>query len=249
MLQSVKRTKEEVFKGVLNPPEYITIPYQLAPKHKKLYDQLVDECLLELEVSGQKIDGTTPQRLYHLVQQIIVNWSMFSENANDIPRAMELVSQTIEETNCMSVGSSKLIIWTYYVPSTKYVFEKLHSIYGKAVVAAYSGANSPASVKRFMEDPTCRIGVFNPLSVGIGLNAMNVCWEALFLEFTTVPMHIRQAIGRVDRMGQKHIPNIRFAVAEGTIQKKLLDNLFKNDDAVSIVERNKETLRAALLGA
>lgn len=250
MLQSVKRTKEEVFKGQLNPPEYFQLRYNLDPKHYKLYEKLVDECLLELEMSGQKIDGSTPQRLYHLVQQIIVNWSRFSENPNDISKVFELISQTIEETNCMDHGKSKLIVWTYYQHSTEFVFNRLCNAYGaEHVVAAYGKANSQASVKRFMNDPTCRIGVFNPLSVGIGLNAMHVCWEMIFTEFTTVPMHIRQSIGRVDRMGQKHIPNIRFAVARGTIQERLLANLLKNDDDVSIVERNKESLRAALMGA
>lgn len=247
-MQAVKRTKEEVFAGMLNPPEYITMNYRLAPAHMKLYNKLVEECLLDLEVSGQKIDGTTPQRLYHLVQQIIVNWAMFSENANDVPQVMELVRHTVEETGCMYQGKSKLIVWTYYKPSSRYLLDKLRAEHGDAVVAAYSETNAAAAVKRFMFDDSCRIGVFNPLSVGMGLNAMDVCWEAIFAEFSTVPMHIRQAIGRVDRMGQKRIPNIRFAVAEGTVQETLLRKLLKNDDVVSVVERTKQTLREALLG-
>lgn len=248
MLQSVKRTKEEVFKGQLNPPEYIPMEYRLDPKHYKLYTKLVEECLLDLEISGQKIDGTTPQRLYHLVQQIIVNWAMFSENANDVPKIFELIAQTIEETDCMSHGKSKLIVWTYYQPSTKYVYDKLHAEYPGKVVIAYGKSDSHKAVDRFMNDPDARIGVFHPLSVGMGLNAMDVCWEMIFAEFSTVPMHIKQSIGRVDRMGQKHIPNIRFAIAKGTVQERLMQNLLKADETVAIVERNKETLRAALLG-
>jgi hypothetical protein len=56
-----------------------------------------------------------------------------------------------------------------------------------------------------------------------------------------------QAVGRVDRMGQKVRPTIRFALANGTIQKKLYGQLIVNSDLVAAVE-NKKSLRDALLG-
>ena len=248
MMQSSKRTKEEVFGDAINPPVFIPMHYKLAPKHQKLYEQLVDECLLELEQSGEKIDATTPQKLYHATQQMILNWSVFCEDPDVRPVALDILDHVIDETGCMEEGRSKLLVWTYYQMSSKFITDYLSKQYPGKVVAAYGGVNSKASVLAFMTKPDTRIMVAQPTSVGMGLNAMKVCNEALFLEFSTVPMHIRQSIGRIDRMGQTKIPNIRLAVADRTVQVKLLANLFKNDDAVSVVERNPQTLRTALLG-
>jgi hypothetical protein len=80
------------------------------------------------------------------------------------------------------------------------------------------------------------------------LNPQAVCSENLFLELTTVPLYMRQAIGRTDRMGQKSVPSMRFAQALGTIQVSLLDDLLNKDDTVVHVEQTKNSIRAALLG-
>lgn len=248
MLQAVKRTKEEMFAGMLHPPVYQTLNYDLEPQHKKLYDQLVDEALIELAESGQKIDATTPQRLYHLSQQMVLNWAHFAQNPELRARGLDFIDATVEDAQVLRPERSKLIIWTYHQLSSGRVFQYVRDTWDKHAVAAYGGSDSKKAVHAFMNNPECRIMVAQPMSVGAGLNAMSVCWEMLFLEFSTVSMHIRQSIGRVDRVGQQHIPNIRFAVANGTIQNHLLHNLFKNDDRVSVVERNPQTLRQALMG-
>ena len=99
-----------------------------------------------------------------------------------------------------------------------------------------------------MYDPETRFMVAQPKSVGVGLNLQHVCSEMLFLEMSTVPMDARQAFGRVDRPGQRVRPTIRLARAIGTVQMQLFDNLLKNDDLVSQVERTPTSLRQELLG-
>ena len=245
-LQASKRTKEEMFAGVLNPPEFSTVPYDLDPQHKKLYEQLVDECMLEFD-NGTMIDGTTPQRLYHLTQQMILNWAHFAQDPTLKPAGLHLFDATVEQSQCLREGSSKLIVWTYHQLSSSRMLEYARK-FDPHAVAAYGGSNSVKAVDTFMNDPRNRIMIANPLSVGAGLNAMKVCWEMLFLEFSTVPMHIRQSIGRVDRVGQQHIPNIRFGVARGTVQESLLKRLLSNDDNVTAIERNPQSLRRSLLG-
>ena len=248
MLQAVKRTKEDMFAGHLNPPVYQTLRYDLAPAHLKLYEQLVDECILDLINSGKKIDASTPQLLYHATQQCVLNYDYFADDPAKMAIGFDMLDEIISETGCLEPGRSKLLVWTYYKRSTARVLRYIQEKYGNVAVAAYSGADSAKSVHKFMTDPATRIMPAQPTSVGVGLNAMTVCHEALFLEFSSVSMHIRQSMGRIDRVGQKHIPNIRFAVANNTCQVKLLSNLFKRDDEVSVVERNPQTLREALLG-
>jgi SNF2-related domain len=245
-LNSVKLTQEDIFGDTLKPL-YDTIIYALDDKHKKLYDKLAEEQLLLLE-SGGKIDATTAQRLYHALQQIVVNWGHFC-GEDKRPKAFDLIDEVIEQTDCMSLGSSKLSIWCNYIRSNAAVVTYLKSRFGdRAIAAAYGEVNSAKGVKSIMDDEHCRILVAHPKSAGVGLNIQFVSNEMLFIEASTSPMDMRQTIGRIARAGQTKTPHIRLATAKGTIQHKLFKDLLSNDDLVTKVERSSTSLRNEILG-
>jgi hypothetical protein len=81
----------------------------------------------------------------------------------------------------------------------------------------------------------------------VGLNPAHLCSEVLFVEFSTVPLLMKQSVGRVERFGQKVRPTVRFATANGTMQARLYRRLLENDDLVAKVE-NVASLRAVLRG-
>lgn len=246
-MQSVKRTKRDVFGDVMEPI-YQRMPYELDPKHYKLYVKLAEEQLLLL-ANGDKIDATTAQRLRHALQQIVVNYGKFSGNPEDRSRAYDIIDQVIEEVDPMDKSKSKLVIWTYYVSTSESVTAYLKQKFGdRAVVAAYGKVNSQKAIDAIMQDPEARILVAQPSSCGVGLNLQHVCWENLFIEMATTPMQIRQAIGRTDRVNQKNRPTMRFAQALKTIQIKLFQQLLDNDDLVTQVERTPTSLRAEIFG-
>ena len=246
-MQSVKRTKRDVFGDVMEPI-YQRMPYELDPKHYKLYVRLAEEQLLLL-ANGDKIDATTAQRLRHALQQIVVNYGKFSGNPEDRSRAYDIIDQVIEEVDPMDKSKSKLVIWTYYVSTSESVTAYLKQKFGdRAVVAAYGKVNSQKAIDAIMKDPEARILVAQPSSCGVGLNLQHVCWENLFIELSTTPMQVRQAIGRTDRINQKNRPTMRFAQALKTIQIKLFNDLLANDDLVTQVERNLASLRQEIFG-
>jgi hypothetical protein len=244
-LKSIKRSKEEIH-GYKNDPIFPDCTYELDAPHMKLYEKLMEEQLLLLP-DGSKIDGSTATRLYHLMQQIVVNYDHFSGDPTKRSKAYDLLDQTIEETECLTPGRSKLIVWTYYKMTSRNVLNYLKGK-GYYAVGAYSEVDSNKSFELFMNDPLCRIGVMQPQSAGAGLNPQAVCWESLYLELSTTPMLSRQSMGRLDRLGQKHKPTMRFGIASGTVQPSLLERLMVNDDLVSTVERTKDSLRKMLMG-
>ena len=247
-LKAVARTKRDLFGDNLDPI-FQPMQYDLAPAHLKLYHKLAEEQLLLLD-NGEKIDATSAQRLRHALQQIVLNYARFSGRETDKATGLDLLDEVIEEVDPMKPGNSKLAIWTYYKNSSRLVTAYLQEKYGKqAVVAAYSEVDSAKSVKAIMNDDNCRILVGQPSSVGVGLNLHHVCSEMLFLEQATTPMQTRQAIGRVDRAGQKIKPTIRFAQARGTIQIAMFKDLLRNDDLVTQVERTPKSLRDEIFGA
>lgn len=246
-IKTIKRTKVDIFGPQIEPRVY-PVRYALSAKHTKLYEKLVNEQLLLLP-GGDKIDATTAQRLYHALQQIVINFAKFSGKPDDQSASLELLEETLSEVDPMTPGNSKLTVWTYYQSSSEVVYDYLVKKFGeKAVCIAYGKSNSREAVRRIMHDDSTRIMVAQASSVGVGLNLQHVCWEMLFLEYSTVPAQTRQALGRVDRVGQIHQANCRIGVALGTVQVNLLDRLLSNDDLVTKVEMTPTRLRDMLLG-
>ena len=244
-LRAITRTKEEVHGYNMNPlwPDGT---YNLSPEHYKLYTQMVDECLLHYP-DGSVLDLTSVNKLRHALQRVILNWSMYAQKDGCRPAAYDLLDQTLDEIDVTNVNKSKLLVWVNYKDSNRSVTEYIKSK-GIGVVAAYSETDTRKAVDLFMDDPKTRVLVGHYKSVGAGLNPQHVCWESLFLELSTEPLAMRQAIGRIDRVGQKHQPRLKFAMAEGTVQRHLLDNLLKNDDLLTKVEPTKKAIREMLLG-
>lgn len=244
-LRSISRSKEFVH-GYNLTPLYPDSSYELSADHMKLYEKLLDEQLLLFD-DGSKIDATSVSKLTHAMQQIIVNYDYFSNDPTKRSAAYDLVDMTIEDTQCADITRSKLIIWCKYRLTSGRMLAYCNSL-GIKTVAAYGDSNAEEAVRLFMEDPETRILVGQPQSCGAGLNPQGVCSEALFIEYDTTSLLSRQACGRIVRVGQKRKPTLRFAVAVGTVQERLLQQLLNNDDMVTQIEPTKKGLREMLLG-
>lgn len=242
---AISRTKEELH-GYNLKPIYPDCEYELAPEHYKLYEKLVDEQLLVFD-DGSKIDASSVHKLRHALQQVVVNLDHFSNDPTKRSAAYDLIDLTIEQTQCTDKSRSKLIIWTKYKRTSRSVTAHCTSL-GIKTVAAYSEADTAKSIDLFMEDEATRLLVAQYQSAGSGLNPQYVCSEALFLELDTVPLYVRQALGRLDRIGQKTAPTMRLAVAKGTVQEGLYHDLLKKDDVVAYLEPSKKGIRDMLLG-
>lgn len=244
-LRSIGRSKEFVH-GYNLTPLYPDSTYELSPEHMKLYEKLLDEQLLLFD-DGSKIDATSVSKLTHAMQQIIVNYDYFSNDPTKRSVAYDLVDMTIEDTQCADITRSKLIIWCKYRLTSGKMLAYCNSL-GIKTVAAYGDSNADEAVRLFMDDPETRILIGQPQSCGAGLNCQEVCSEALFIEYDTTSLLSRQACGRIVRVGQKRKPTLRFAVAAGTVQERLLQQLLTNDDMVTRIEPSKKGLREMLLG-
>jgi len=245
-LQSVQRTKEEVH-AHLPKANYIPFPYKLAPAHQKLYDQLMEEQLLELEQGG-KVDATTQGSLYNFSQQLVLNWAYFADDPTLRPTGLDVVDMVRDAIELGQPKSSKLIIWSWFRMSTKLLYAYMDTLYPGAVAVAFSESNSQKEVARFMDDPGTHTLVAQPGSAGAGLNPQYVCWASLFMETPTRTIQFRQAAGRVDREGQRYNANIWIAQAEDTIQVTLYNNLLSNDSLVQKVQGNVHDLRKIIHG-
>lgn len=244
-VQMISRTKEEMH-GYNLVPHFPDSTYDLSPAHYKLYTKLVDDQLLAFD-DGSVIDASSVQRLRHALQQLVVNYDYFSNDPENRSAAYDMLDLSLEETECATIGKSKLIVWTKYQRTTTNVVNYINKA-GILAVAAYGLSDSAKAIESFLEDEKVRVGVFQYQSANAGLNPQGVCNEALFLEGDTVSLYMRQAIGRIDRVGQTKVPRIRLACATGTVQVDLFNRLLRNDDTVASIEPSKKSIRAMLLG-
>lgn len=242
LINSVRIIKEDVLKH-LKQPVYVPIYYDLDKKHKKLYDQLAEEQLLLLE-DGGKIDATSAPRLYNALQQIILNFDHFSGVPNAVSAGYDLVQTTMEEID----KDRKLIIFANYRMTNRNLLRQLESYNAVACYSEVSAKQQEKNVDKFLNDPECRIMIAQPISAGAGWNPQYVCSDELFLETPIVPKDFHQAVGRVAREGQEKVPVVRIAIAKGTIQERLFNNLLVNDSVVNKVQRSYQDLRDAIYG-
>lgn len=249
-LSRVRRTKEEVHAN-LPKVNYIPIEYELDKAHMALYRKLMDEQLLE--IGDGKIDATTAGKLYSASQQIIANWAFFSDDEANVPQLFNLIDTILDE---IGLGQpvlpgdpprSKLIIWTIFKRTSRRVLAYLNEKGKKPgwrAVGAYGEVDSREGVRAFMDDADALVLVAQPGSAGAGLNPQGFTWEMLFAESPTTTIPFTQCCGRIDRTGQVNNPNIRVAVAKGTIQEILLKvNLIKNDALVVAAGGSKQAIK------
>lgn len=222
------------------------IEYELSRHHSNLYKQLVDMQLLAYE-SGEIIDATTPQRLYHAVQQIVVNYAHFAQDNSVKPEVFSYLDEYLEELG----PKTKTIIFANYQMSVRAIMEylTLKGLRAVQINGAVSAAKIAENKDAFIEDPDLQVLVMNPQSGGVGVDGLQkVCNHMVFFEIPTIPKDFWQAVKRLERPGQKFVTDVRIMTALGTVQMHLRKQLENNDALINTVVPSVNDLRAALHG-
>jgi ERCC4-related helicase len=241
MLQAVRTFKEDVLD--LHKPNIIPLTYELSPAHAKDYKALRDTNLIKTE--EESFDMTGGSKLHNAQQKLVTTPGVYG--LKHTPAVHELIEEVCSEISVERSENGKLIIFSYYKDTSRAVTDYCNNLLKKLgkdlyAVACYSEVSASKqldNVDAFMEDPNCRIMVAQPTSAGYGWNPQAVCWDVLFVETPTNPMHFRQAMERIWRDGQKHVPNVRIAVAENTVQEDLLERLQDSDAMASYLVNNR----------
>ena len=128
---------------------------------------------------------------------------------------------------------NKIVIWSYFVRNVK-LLEKMFvdfspvSIYG----AIPSGTDTDEDtreqrIRKFHEDPFCRLMIANPQAGGEGISLHRVCHYAIYLDRTFNAAHYLQSVDRIHRLGLPKSVNtfIEIIIAKNTIDEVVLKRL------------------------
>lgn len=223
---------------------YTPITYKLAPAHEKLYKRIAEEKLVEF-ADGREIDAISAQALRMALQQIVINWGEFADDASLKPAAMELVEEILAELS----PHGKLVVVANFIRTNRYLLKTLAPYGAVAIYGEVSPKDKQAALHRFINDASCRVLVIQPQSAGIGVDGLqHVCADMLFLEAPSKAPAFHQTAARLDRDGQVNPVHCRVAIASGTVQVRMFKKLLDNDETINAIQGGYEDLKEAIFG-
>lgn len=148
------------------------------------------------------------------------------------PVKIEYLKQRVDEL-AQEDPKNKILIWSYFVRNIL-ILEKLFARYNP--VAIYGGvptgsdedeANREGRIRKFHEDPTCRVMIANPQACGEGISLHKVCHYAIYLDRNFNAAFFLQSIDRIHRLGlEKGIETkIEILICENSIDEVLITRL------------------------
>lgn len=168
-----------------------------------------------------------------------------------IDKLLELVEQKIP--------NGKIVVWTNWVNTLNYIYSEFEKLgYNPAKIdGSLCGPERTAQIKKFKNDPTCKIMVANPRAGGEGISLHKISNCAIFLDLTYNFAHKFQAEKRIHRCGLSEDANVEtyyiVATCDGrqtldgdtrtTRKTGILANLFdKQQEHDALMEDHKKRL-------
>jgi hypothetical protein len=230
----IRRTKTEVLKDLPDKTRTV-IPLEMEKKARQEYKKANQHFLGWLKsVNPDKL--TAAMRAEALVQ--------FQELKKLARRgkwaaAMEWLQDTLESCD-------KVIIFGTHHETVDLLMEALKTRNPVKLDGRSSPKAKEDAVRRFQEDPTCKVFIGNVKAAGVGLT-LTAASTVAFMELGWTPGEHNQAEDRAHRIGQKKAVNIYYLLAEDTIEMQIAALLDRKRRVLDAVLDGKETESAALL--
>lgn len=129
-----------------------------------------------------------------------------------VPMMIDAIRDRLEET-------AKVLVFAHHTD----VLEALHDAFRLASVVVHGGHDTRAreeAVRRFQQDPGCRIFFGSIRATGEGLN-LTAATLVMFAEFDWVPSKMMQCEDRAHRIGQRDTVTVEVCVVNGTLDAQM----------------------------
>jgi SNF2 family DNA or RNA helicase len=119
----------------------------------------------------------------------------------------------------------KVVVWSFFTQSLDAIYQRFSHL----GAVRYDGqvtdvAERREAVRRFQEDPECRLFVANPAAAGAGLT-LHAARVAIYESFSNQAAHFLQSLDRIHRRGQERDVRYVILLCEGTIDEAEFDRL------------------------
>lgn len=147
-------------------------------------------------------------------------WELLRECARGeqpakITKTVALVDEAIG-----SDPAHKVLIWTSFVQNVLLLERLLFrytpvTLYGAIATGSDEDLDTrEGRIRRFHEDPSCRVMIANPAACGEGISLHRACHHAIYLDRTFNAAHYLQSIDRIHRLGLRRDVATRVDIIE-----------------------------------
>lgn len=211
----------------------------LSSEQRDCYDELVGEALTELD--GEEYRAEFAMTRITKLAQVASGFLQREDIAADGSSSrtvrrfkqnpkLDLLAELVEE----ALPAGPVVVWAHFRESVRMLLERLMQ-YNPA--SAYGETRDlRAELARFQNDPSCRVIVANPASVGLGCDFSHAP-TALYYERGWSAENRWQSLDRNHRPGAEHHERILYVdlLALGTVEADVLEALEEHEDVASRV--------------
>lgn len=218
------RRPKELLK--LEEPRITYMPVKMTPEQARLYEAAKKG--IKEQLKGTKIKGASRLALITRLRQITTDPFLVDSDIKGIKEQVleELLEETVEE------AGEKSIVYSIYREETARLRQKL-SRYNPAYIDGRS-KNPMEEVERLQNDPNTKILIGSLLATmeSFTLTEAN---HIYLIDMSWLVTDNEQAIGRVQRRGQKRPVHVVVLYCENTIDERVLEILEKDASLITEV--------------
>jgi SNF2 family DNA or RNA helicase len=213
----------------LPPTRFIVRDVEMTTDQEAFYLDMEERLFAELE--GEPVTAKVAVSKLIKLREVTGGFVRTDEGKDvpfnkDPPKMLEL-DELLEQSIGDKLGDDgpplRAIIWAQYQWECKTLIKRYGRKYGaRGLFGGISSGAKDESIRRFRNDPGCRILVCHPASAGHGLTLTEANY-AFYYSMSYNFEEFYQSFRRITRPGQKRAMTFYFLVAPGTIDEELID--------------------------
>lgn len=133
----------------------------------------------------------------------------------------------------LAIENKKVIIWSYFVQNVELIALRLSDLGAEYIHGRVDAGDEndnetrEGKIKRFHDDPTCKVLVANPAACSEGISLHKVCQYAIYLDRSFNAAHYMQSEDRIHRLGLSPDakPQVEFVECEDSIDQVVRNRL------------------------
>jgi SNF2 family DNA or RNA helicase len=214
---------------------YTKLAVELTSEQERLYAQLRDQALVELE--GEQLEVTHALTLITKLHQIACGQLKFEDGSYaSIPNnRLQALEDLLEDF------PGKAIIWASYRQTLEDILKRLGEVYGPEAVLSYYGGTSEEDRRRALaefQDPgsKARFFVGNPQSGGYGLTLTQATLVVYYSNSYNLE-HRLQSEDRAHRLGQTEKVTYVDLYCPDTVDERIMEVLRGKKNLADVIMR------------
>ena len=171
-------------------------------------------------------------------------WNLLEEYGRiERPSKFIILEKRINEI--LSQGQeTKVLIWTFFVKNILLLKNDYRNLNPAVIYGGVSSSGDDSieesregQIKKFHEDPSCRIMIANPQACGEGISLHRVCHHAIYLDRNYNAAHYLQSMDRIHRFGLEPgtTTTIEILEAQKSLDQRIDSRLRSKIEALSAI--------------